>query len=204
MADGFIHINDVFATFQGEGFHAGRRALFVRMPFCDLACPWCDTQFDKFKPWDKDDFRDFAQREENRFAVITGGEPTMHKHTPVVIDILKSLGFYIAIESNGHFPIPAGIDFVTISPKAYTSAKHPEPFYVCEDAWAKCSEFKYVVEEGFNFDLLARHTKEDGKILSLSPEFNIFHQSLARIFDFIKEHPQWRISLQTHKFMNVP
>jgi 7-carboxy-7-deazaguanine synthase len=193
-----LNINDLFWTIQGEGKNSGRRALFVRMPFCNLACSWCDTTFDTFKRWSVADFVAFASKEKARFAVITGGEPTMNKHTPLVIKALTELGFQIAVESNGTFPIPNGIDFVTISPKR--DAKYE----INPDAFTKASEFKYVVDEGFDFGLLDRHDVTDGRRYSLSPEFGNMEKSLERMIDYIKEHPVWRISLQTHKWMKVP
>lgn len=198
-----VHLNNAFWTFQGEGKHAGRRALFVRMPFCNLKCPWCDTEFNSFKEWVFEDFRDFALREEARFAVVTGGEPMMHKHTPNVVAWLKQMGFEVACETNGMFPIVAGIDFVTCSPKSHSKT----PFFVHEEVWARVDEWKYVVEDGFDFELLKRHNDENHmpwQRYSLSPEFNQMEKSLARIFEFIKENPKWRISLQTHKWIGVP
>ena len=76
-----LNINDAFWTFQGEGANAGKRALFVRMPFCNLACTWCDTEFNSFKRWSLNEFNDLATSEPSRFAVITGGEPMLNKHT---------------------------------------------------------------------------------------------------------------------------
>ena len=198
-----IHINDVFWTFQGEGLHAGRRALFVRMPYCNLKCPWCDTEFNSFKEWKLSELIEFASSEPAKFAVITGGEPMMHKHTKQVVDLLKGLEFEIAGETNGMFPIVEGIDFVTCSPKSHSKT----PFYVDPDAWDEVSEWKYVVEDGFDFDLLKRHDGDGHQHLcrySLSPEFNQLEKSLSRIFEFIRENPKWRISLQTHKWMNIP
>lgn len=195
---GQLHINNVFWTFQGEGFHSGRRALFVRMPFCNLKCTWCDTEYNTFKLWSQDDLVEFALREKSRFAVITGGEPMMHKHTFWVIHILKQLGFEIACESNGTFPILPGIDFPTVSPKRDSQYKiHPEAM-----KWAK--EFKYVIDEGFDWSVLERHDVHDGRRYSLSPEFGRFRQSLEEIYDFIKSNPSWRISLQTHKWLEIP
>lgn len=198
-----LHINDLFWTLQGEGAHAGRRSLFVRMPFCDLACSWCDTTFNSFVRWQEFDFIRFAAKENAAFAVITGGEPTMHKHTPAVIELLKSLDFEIAIETNGHFPIPSGVDFTTVSPKRDVTKRHPDPYYVCPDAWAKASEFKYVVDAGFDFELLKRHDTTDGRRYSLSPEFGDFKVSVARIIEFITTYPDWRLSLQTHKWIGI-
>jgi organic radical activating enzyme len=194
-----ININDIFWTIQGEGENWGRRALFVRMPFCNLSCSWCDTTFNTFKKWSEDEFNKFAQQEPCRFAVITGGEPTMNKHTPKVIELLTKLGFEIAIESNGTFPVPAGIDFITVSPK------RDADYDVHPDNWYRVSEFKYVVDDGFDFKILERHTdKKTTARLTLSPEFNNFDQNVKAILEYIKENPQWRISLQTHKWIKVP
>ncbi len=193
-----LRINDVFFTFQGEGLHSGRRALFVRMPFCDLKCSWCDTEFNSFEKWHEDEFWKFAIQEKCRFAVITGGEPMMNKQTPKVIEILKQIGYQIACESNGRHPIRDGIDFVTISPKRDDNYKiHPHAF-------ARASEFKYVIDEGFNWEFLKRHDLNDGRRYSLSPEYGRFEQSMKEIMDYIKENPLWRYSLQTHKLLKIP
>lgn len=193
-------INDLFWTFQGEGKFAGTRALFVRMPYCNLACAWCDTQFNSFKKWSEEEFSVFAASEKSRFAVITGGEPSMNKQTPRVIAALKKLGFYIAMETNGNFPIPEGVNFVTCSPKRDASP----PYYVHADVWPRVSEFKYVVDRDFDFSILDRHDIRDKRRYSLSPEFGELTYNLNRIFEFIKENPRWRISLQTHKWMAIP
>jgi 7-carboxy-7-deazaguanine synthase len=195
-----LHINDIFFTFQGEGVNSGRRALFVRMPYCNLSCPWCDTNFDSHKEWNEIEFLHFSKLENTRFAVLTGGEPTMHKHTSRIIELLKTIDYEIAIETNGNFQIPTGVDFVTVSPKRYATI----PFGIHSDAMIKANEFKYVVEENFDFSILKKHNTTDGRRYSLSPEFNRFQLSLQEIFQYTKENPIWRISLQTHKWMNIP
>lgn len=193
-----LHICDLFHTFQGEGKHAGRRALFVRMPFCNLSCSWCDTKFDTFEKYTDGEFMEFAAQEPHRFAVITGGEPMMHKHTPRIIKLLRRMGYEIACETNGSFPILDGIDWATCSPKKETGYLiHPE-------AWPKVQEFKYVVDKDFDFKVLERHDIADGKRYSLSPEFGNMQESLQSIFAFIKENPKWLVSLQTHKWMQIP
>ncbi len=199
-----LQINDLFWTLQGEGAHSGRRALFVRLPYCNYDCPWCDTEYNSFKKWTLPDFRTFAQQEKTRFAVITGGEPMAHKHLPVVIETLKELGFTLACETNGSLPVPDEIDFVTTSPKAYTKGKY-EPYFVDPKAWKSTNEWKYVVDRQFDFTLLDRH-KEDSKdvLHSLSPEYNEMSKNVKRIIEFIKNNPQWKLSLQTHKWINIP
>lgn len=193
-----LHINDLFHTFQGEGFHAGRRALFVRMPYCNLKCSWCDTSFNSYKKWTDGEFLSFAMQEKHRFAVITGGEPTMNKHTPRVIRLLKDSDYTLAIETNGCFPVPMGIDFITCSPKR--DAK----YLIHPDTYDKVHEFKYVIDKDFDFRTLDRHNVHDGRRYSLSPEFGNWNESLSMIFEFIKKNPHWRISLQTHKWMSIP
>ncbi len=192
-----LRINDVFWTIQGEGEHAGRRALFVRMPFCNLKCEWCDTEFNTFTKWTEKQLRDYALLETARFAVITGGEPALNTQTPKVLEILKRMGFYVAIESNGTAPIPRGFDFITISPKRDAN------YYVFPANETVVSEYKYVIDDGFNWEILLRHTDTNAR-LSLSPEWGRFEKSVNEIIEYVKENPKWRISLQTHKFLKVP
>lgn len=195
-----MKINDVFWTFQGEGYNWGRRALFVRMPFCNLKCSWCDTEYNTHQNWTKESFIKVVQSETSRFAVITGGEPMMNKQTPEIIKILKDLNFEIACETNGTFPIFDGIDFVTVSPKRDAN------YFLNSDALLKCSELKMVVDEGFDFDR-ARYFEQlfvNKKVrLSLSPEFNNIQESFDKIQEFIKENPRWKLNLQTHKFIKI-
>ena len=197
-----INLNDIFYTFQGEGYNAGRRALFIRVPYCNYSCPWCDTEYNSYDEWSLSDFRDVALSESSRFAVLTGGEPMMHKHSPMIISELKELDFEIACETNGSRPILDGIDYATVSPKKYVQKLLPE-FFIHPHAENNAGEFKYVVEEGFDFSILDRHDVTDGRKYYLSPEYNIFDESLNRIHEYIKENPGWRISLQTHKIMNI-
>lgn len=200
-----LHINDIFWTFQGESYHAGRRALFVRMPFCNLACSWCDTTFNTFEKVSESDLVKCATQEPGKFAVITGGEPSLNKHVPRVIAILKSLGFYIAMESNGTHQPPEGVDWLTVSPKRFTDEKGMEPFYIHPGAFLLANEFKYVVEEGFPFNILDRHgvIAKTNQRLYLSPEFNRMAASLVEIEKYIQANPHWRVSLQTHKWMGI-
>ncbi len=199
-----LQINDLFWTLQGEGRWTGRRALFVRLPFCNYDCTWCDTEYNSFKKWSEEDFLSFAQQEPSRFAVITGGEPLMNKDLPRVIALLKSLGFYIACETNASFAAPENIDFITASPKAFTQNKLPA-YYIHPALFDKVSEFKYVVDDAFDFSLLDRHKPFKPDVTySLSPEFNKMTVNVGRIMGYIQNNPQWRLSLQTHKWLNIP
>ena len=229
-----LQINDLFWTLQGEGRWSGRRALFVRLPFCNYDCPWCDTEYNSFKKISEEEFLQFTQQESARFAVITGGEPMAHKDLARIIMLLKKEGFEIACETNGSLPIPANIDFPTVSPKRFTQQKYPE-YYIHEDALAKAKELKYVVDTEFDFKILDRHTilvndklsggcfATDGKSkalsteisaserfaatnirYSLTPEYSTMKQQLPRILAYIKDNPQWQLNLQTHKWIDIP
>lgn len=207
-----FHINDLFFTFQGEGMFAGTRSLFVRLPFCNLKCSWCDTAFNSFSVWTEEKFKDFAQSEKTRHAVITGGEPMMNKHADSIVRVLHQLGYYVAVESNGTFPVNADYDFITVSPKRFTAGTNHRtgfelpPYFVDPTTFQNVNEFKYVVDSHFDFSVLKRHEPFDSlhdKFLSLSPEFGNFQENLRKIFDYIKENPKWKISLQTHKWMDV-
>jgi len=191
------YINDLFWTVQGEGFHAGRRALFVRMPYCNLACSWCDTSFNSYQKIEVDEFQKIATSESAKFAVITGGEPMMNRHTPIIVAHLKNLGFEIACETNGTFPIVPGIDYPTCSPK------RDADYFIHPDALPVVKEFKYVVDEGFDFSILEKHAVDDGRRYSLSPEFGNMQASVEKIIEYIKGNPQWRLNLQTHKWIGA-
>lgn len=200
-----IQLNDLFWTLQGEGFHSGKRMLFVRFPFCNYNCSWCDTQFNSFKNWSIEEFTRFARSEKSRWAVLTGGEPLVHKHLKMVISLLKDLGFKIACETNGSAPIPDEIDFPTVSPKSFTKGKFP-PFYIHPDALEKAKEFKYVVDKNFDFNILEKHKPfQSHTAYSLSPEYQSMKTVLpTKILPYIAENPEWRLSLQTHKWINIP
>ncbi len=195
-----LRIVEMFWTFQGEGSHAGRRALFVRMPFCNLSCSWCDTSFNHYTKISEEEFLFFAQQEPTRFAVLTGGEPMLNKQSPRVVELLRGLGFEIATETNGTAAIIDGLSFVTVSPKRDAQYK------IHADAALKANEIKVVVDEGFDFQVLKDIQEQDwtrNVRLSLSPEFGNFKNSIPMIEQFIKENPRWRVSLQTHKWIGV-
>lgn len=202
-----LKANDIFWTIQGEGAHAGRRALFIRLPYCNLKCSWCDTEFDSWKEYSDSELWSILTSEESGFVVITGGEPTMNKQFPKLAKFLWDRGYEVAIESNGCFPIPrAGLlGWVTISPKAdSTRFKGKEAYYIHPDAEREADEFKYVVDENFPMEILDRHDTSDGRRYSLSPEFTNMHENVQKIIEYQKTHPEWLLSLQTHKWIGVP
>ena len=195
-----LHINDLFFTVQGEGAFCGVRSLFVRMPYCNLDCPWCDTTYNSHAKYTPDQLADFCQKEPTtKHCVLTGGEPMMHKHTPRVVAVLKAHGYRVACETNGCFPIVDGVDFVTCSPKRFADP----PYYVHPDTFGRVDEYKYVVDDDFDFGVLDRHDIADGKRYSLSPEYTQMQRHTDRILEYISRNAGWRLNLQTHKWIGV-
>lgn len=210
-----MKLNDLFYTIQGEGFNAGRAAVFIRMPFCNLSCDWCDTEFDSFKEYTDDEINQFLEKYRFcKLAVITGGEPSINKETPKIIEKLKEKNYIIAMESNGQFKIQDDIDFLTISPKRWMNKNkeisEKEPFWF--DPRNAPNEIKLVIDndEVFHvadkiYEKFLKQEFDCRKRISffLSPEWNIKDKFFDKVVDYVKQKPQWRISLQTHKIMGL-
>lgn len=189
-----------FYTIQGEGVHTGRAAYFIRTAGCDVNCWWCDVK----DSWEQDkhplvsvsDLVDAALASGTKMVVITGGEPLMHNLFPLTT-ALKQAGLRIHIETSGSSPLSGNLDWITLSPKRF---KKP-----LDDIFPFVDELKVVVLT--NKDLAwaeenAAKCPEHTRLL-LQPEWDT-PKSIELIIDYVKEHPQWGISLQTHKFLNVP
>lgn len=195
-------IMEEFYTIQGEGFHSGRPAYFIRTGGCDVGCVWCDVK----ESWDasKHPETPLSQLIDNTiaskadFCVVTGGEPAMYSLTTLV-SALQEKEIEVAIETSGCYALDAPVDWYCFSPKKF---KAPLP-----EAYTKADELKVVIFNKSDFQWAKEHAekleKKDCK-LYLQPEWSKQAQILPLIIDFVKEHPNWNISLQTHKFMDIP
>lgn len=190
-----------FYTLQGEGLYSGQAAYFIRLGGCDVGCVWCDVK----ESWDAaihphmsvEEIVAAAFANPGRIAVITGGEPAMHDLSYLTKG-LKAAGFRTHIETSGSSPLTGELDFVTLSPKKF---KAPLP-----EALKKASELKVVVYHKSDFEWAEQHAAQVSKdcILYLAPEWSKRDTVTALIIDYIKANPQWRLSLQTHKYINIP
>ena len=196
-----LPVMEFFYTIQGEGFYSGRAAYFVRLAGCDVGCVWCDVK----ESWNLNEHPllsiDFIEKEVlesgTDFVVITGGEPAMYDLT-TLITRLKSHSIEIAIETSGTYSLLGEIDWYCFSPK-----KFKEPI---EEAFTKANELKVIISHPSEFEWAENHALKlatDCK-LYLQPEWSKQERFLPLIIDYVKKHPKWRISLQTHKFMNIP
>ena len=194
-------IMEHFFTIQGEGTYSGRAAYFIRIAGCDVGCVWCDVK----ESWDKDQHTTMTIKEiiekvtesKTDFVVITGGEPAMYDLRPLV-DQLKSLGITIAIETSGCYPLQGDVDWYCFSPKKF---KAP-----CDEAYLRANELKVIINHPSDLEWANKHAEKvlDNCHLFLQPEWSKTEKLLPLIISYVKGNLKWKISLQTHKFMNIP
>lgn len=190
-----------FYTLQGEGMYSGQAAYFIRLGGCDVGCVWCDVK----DSWDANkhplmtvaDIVAAAAAHPGRLAVITGGEPAMHDLLPLT-EALHGAGFSTHIETSGSHLLTGALDWVTLSPK-----KFKEPLAACVE---QADELKVVVYHKSDFEWAERYAAQvspDCK-LYLQPEWSKREQINPLIINYIQENPKWQLSLQTHKYINIP
>lgn len=190
-----------FYTIQGEGFYQGHAAYFIRLGGCDVGCVWCDVK----ESWPVDGHPQLSVEQMVQYvldsgakiAVITGGEPLMHDCGPLTF-ALRQNGIKTNIETSGAHPLSGNWDWICLSPKKFKAA--------LPDIISKAHELKIIVYNKSDFEwasLYAAEVSSECKLF-LQPEWGKSEQMLPLIIDFVKQHPQWIISLQLHKFMNIP
>jgi 7-carboxy-7-deazaguanine synthase len=199
--DEALPVMEHFYTLQGEGFHSGKAAYFIRLAGCDVGCVWCDVK----ESWDASKHPTVAinflideiKKTSAAIVVITGGEPLLHDLTSLTTT-LKQNNFKTHIETSGSSPLSGTWDWITLSPKKF---KAPLPQNL-----PLASELKIVVFNKSDFawaEKWAAHASPSCK-LYLQPEWSKAASVTPLIVDYIKAHPQWQLSLQTHKYINVP
>jgi 7-carboxy-7-deazaguanine synthase len=199
-------VMETFYTLQGEGFHAGRAAYFIRLGGCDVGCVWCDVK----ESWDASAhpvisvnnilgklWKEIPTEGQLPIVVITGGEPLMYDLHPL-IDVLHKEGFYVNIETSGSSPLAGNPDWICLSPKKF---KAPLP-----EVLPLAHELKVVIFNKSDFDWAEKYTNQVSGTckLYLQPEWDKREQMTPLIVSYIKDHPQWQLSLQTHKYIGVP
>lgn len=186
-------VNDIFYSLQGEGRNTGRAAVFIRFAGCNLRCPFCDTQFDDYREMSLADILQVIRSYNARFIVLTGGEPTLQVDE-LFVDVLHQNGYEVAMETNGTRQAPKNIDWLTVSPKGNTSVIR------------QCQELKVVFEADTpevhqHIERLGLQIKADCYYLQPCDvgDTLLTQQITDACIDYIKHHPKWILSLQTHK-----
>lgn len=190
-----------FYTIQGEGYYQGRAAYFVRLGGCDVGCPWCDVK----ESWDAEahpkmtvqQITEAVEEAGAKICVITGGEPLMYDLTALTT-ALRSKGIRSHIETSGAYPVRGEFDWITVSPKRY---KPP-----VDSILPLASELKVVINHRNDFRWAEQYAARVSPAckLFLSPEWEQEEEMVPMVIEYVKEHQQWEISLQIHKYLNVP
>lgn len=197
-----MRVNEIFYSIQGEGRNTGRAAIFVRLAGCNLSCPFCDTNHQPYEDLTEDEICAQIAKYSANFVVITGGEPTMQLTESLVAKI-HDLGKWVAIETNGTREMPAGINWVTVSPKWPFLHHDAAKLHV-----KKADELKLVFDGKMTEEEIEQYYRDfDAGYYYLQPcdtgDAERNREIINQLVDYVKEHPQWKISLQTHKMLNV-
>ncbi len=196
-----LPVMEHFYTIQGEGYYQGRAAYFLRLGGCDVGCPWCDVKeswlADAHKKMSVAEIAETIAQSGAKVCVVTGGEPFMHDLTALTTAI-REKNIRTHVETSGAYPLSGFWDWICISPKRFKL-----PLAECLNA---AHELKSVIfhrndirfaEE--NAAMVSRECK-----LFLQPEWSREDEVLPMIIEYVKEHQQWEVSLQIHKYMNIP
>jgi organic radical activating enzyme len=192
---------EMFYSLQGEGYHQGRAAYFIRLAGCDVGCVWCDVK----ESWDAskhpvlsiEEIVSSALTHPGRLAIITGGEPLLY-NLDALTAALKKAGFEINIETSGSSPMSGNWDWVCLSPKKF---KAP-----LAESIAAASELKVVIFNKHDFEWAETYAKQvPAKCkLYLQPEWDKDNEITPLIIEYIKANPNWELSAQLHKYIQVP
>ena len=196
-----LPVMESFYTIQGEGFYQGKAAYFIRLGGCDVGCVWCDVK----DSWDASkhplvNIESLVKEVKNtpaEMVVITGGEPLMHNLT-VLTNKLQAAGLETNIETSGSSPLSGSWNWICLSPKKF---KAPIPGVI-----PYANELKIIIFNKTDFkwgEEFAAQVSPNCK-LYLQPEWSKAHEMTAFIVDYIKDNPKWELSLQLHKYINVP
>lgn len=190
-----------FYTIQGEGYHTGKAAYFIRIGGCDVGCSWCDTKFS----WNPalhpvvpaEQIVEHVMAEPAAAVVVTGGEPLMVR-MDYLTTLLKAKGIETFLETSGAYPLSGSWDWICLSPK-----KNAPPV---NEIFQVAHELKVIVAEDEDLEWAIQNAKEvhPGCKLFLQPEWSRRDAILPLIINFVKENPRWMISLQSHKYMRIP
>jgi organic radical activating enzyme len=191
-----LNVKEIFYSLQGEGGRQGEASIFIRLTKCNLKCDFCDTDFLQGKDMSVNEIRDFISQFPCRWIVWTGGEPTLQLTDDVLL-FFKKEGFLQAIESNGHKKLSGLLDYTAVSPKGNPDyAKKINP---------RVNEIRLPVQKGDIFPDI--NTLPEADFYFLSPVFseNIVStkSNIACCVEQIKQHPEWRLSLQIHKLIGI-
>jgi 7-carboxy-7-deazaguanine synthase len=190
-----------FFSLQGEGYHTGKAAYFIRIGGCDVGCSWCDSRYSwnpKLHPLvETKTIIDNVLNSGTDSVVVTGGEPLMW-NLDFICSELKKLNISTFIETSGAYPLSGEWDWICLSPK-----KNSPPV---NDIWKIADELKVIIQDNNDYEWAEKYREMVSTKcrLFLQPEWSRFETIIPEIVDYIKKNPVWRMSLQAHKYMHIP
>ena len=190
-----------FYTLQGEGFHTGKAAFFIRIGGCDVGCSWCDAKFtwnpQSFPPVSIKTIVDEASKHPAKVVVVTGGEPSLYPLDPLCKE-LKEKGFDTHVETSGAHPLTGLWDWICLSPKP----QQPP----INGIHMKADELKVIVSSVSDLAWAEENAKKVKSTckLYLQPEWSAFNSITPKIIEYTMANPKWKVSLQAHKFLHIP
>ncbi|MBE9185597.1 7-carboxy-7-deazaguanine synthase QueE [Microcoleus sp. LEGE 07076] len=200
-----LPIHETFqCTVQGEGYWTGTLVDFIRLAGCPVRCPWCDTGYangGKDLPSVPQSIAQLLAQLQSPRVVITGGEPFIHPNLPKLVAALLQADKQVSIETSGaYWQDVSPQAWITLSPKEHINPQYP----VQEHFWKKANEIKLVVSTGEEVDFYKKYFIEGIKVpVFLQPEWESRERAIPIILELLKQHPSYRLSLQTHKFIGV-
>ncbi|MGX2947334.1 7-carboxy-7-deazaguanine synthase QueE [Frederiksenia canicola] len=196
-------IVEIFETLQGEGFNTGMSSIFIRFGKCNLACPWCDTNYNQYTTKTLAEIMAVVRGFSAKNIIITGGEPTIQPNLERLLDVLKAEGYFIAVETNGLKPVPKQIDYIATSPKRIYQKnylKHHIPFahevriVVDGDMLEFCEQIENTIPAE-HYYLSPCETDGVMNMLETITQLGKLNQRSHK--------PRWQLSIQTHKMAGV-
>ena len=190
-----MKVNNIFYSLQGEGRNTGRAAVFIRFAGCNLRCSFCDTEFESYREMNNEEIMAEVEALSPQpsaikpLLVLTGGEPTLQVDEAFV-DFLHQHGYEVAMESNGTRPAPQNLDWLTVSPKQKPVHQR------CSEVKVVFTDAEHVSDFGLEADYYYLQPCDTG-----DPERN--KAITQACVEYIKQHPKWRLSLQTHKLIDI-
>lgn len=196
-----LPLMEEFYTIQGEGHNMGSAAYFIRIGGCDVGCSWCDTKpswdAHNFPPVNADEIAERAAAFAAKTVVVTGGEPSLYP-LDYFTSKLHQLGVTTMVETSGAHVLSGFWDWVCLSPKKYSP---PKP-----SIYSKAHELKVVIQQKADLDWAEQNAALVGSecYLYLQPEWSVSEQIMPWLTEYVMQHPKWKISLQSHKYMRIP
>jgi len=196
-----LPVMEHFYTLQGEGYHQGKAAYFIRLAGCDVGCVWCDVKeswdADKHSKLEIENLKLEVAKTPAKMVVITGGEPLLYNLDELTKE-LQAAGLQTNIETSGSSPLTGSWDWICLSPK-----KFKEPL---TEVIKAANELKIIIFNKSDFGWAEKYASMVSKSckLYLQPEWSMAEKMTPLIVGYIKAHPQWELSLQIHKYINVP